>query len=723
LRLLILTITCFSIALYSYSQPRERFELLSEIAVTGIYQDFEIVGNRLYAATGYGFEVLNISDADNPQLLRRVSTPGEAAVIAVHNEFVYVGDHYRGIYAFDVSDLDNVRKTWTLDNIDVEGIDCRDLQIHDERLYACVWGAGVMIFDLNNPARPSYLTTYEDSPYPGGIDFQDSIAFIIDNAWESFLVADLRDPDDMLSYNQAGQRIAGFLLDVKVHGDLLLLAQGNAGMTIYGIQQPLDPSRLRRMNLEGTTWAVAAEGDYVYASCGEGGLQTIDISQPNEAEVVAMEQSVNSVQSFVLGNNANAFSSGNPAGMLHYDLSNPEEPSPGQIYGGAPVVSSLGVFSDVAYLARSEKGLTIIDVADPHRPRIISEIDSFHVTDVFINEDRLYLTTYDPVHHNFSLQSWNLYDPHNPEATWFRDLGDEIMGLKTWDEMLFIHTQPNQIELWGISDPDHPELIAEINEIDLIAFDVRADFLYGIDSDLELSIINIYNPEEPVRLGSIDGLTAGYAVESKGPLVYVADGYSGIRVYDVSRPIRIEEVAQIVTHNIAVSVVVEDGLIWVSDKIGGLQVYLDDRDAGFPEMGFIDTYGRAEMAVIVGETAYIADYYSLVICRYDSSLFVDTMRPIPPADYKIYPAYPNPFNSVVQVSFNVQFNSRLHARVFNAWGRQVYVGRTYYPRGQHNFQWEAAGFTSGSYFLDLNFYDVDGGNLVVNNVQKLIYVK
>ena len=62
----------------SAQPPAQNFETLSEILHSPEFNDIEVEGNRLYAATGYGLEVFDISNPQQPVSLGRQATDGIA---------------------------------------------------------------------------------------------------------------------------------------------------------------------------------------------------------------------------------------------------------------------------------------------------------------------------------------------------------------------------------------------------------------------------------------------------------------------------------------------------------------------------------------------------------------------------------------------------------------------------------------------------------------------
>jgi len=117
-----------------------------------------------------------------------------------------------------------------------------------------------------------------------------------------------------------------------------------------------------------------------------------------------------------------------------------------------------------------------------------------------------------------------------------------------------------------------------------------------------------------VEVGFVDTPGSAYNVAVSGSYAYVADGYSGFRVIDVSTPSTPVEVGFLDTPGIAKGVAVSGGYAYVSDDYeGGLRVI----DVSMPwapvEVGFVYTPGPALGAAVAGGYVYLAEGGELAV--------------------------------------------------------------------------------------------------------------
>jgi M6 family metalloprotease-like protein len=94
-----------------------------------------------------------------------------------------------------------------------------------------------------------------------------------------------------------------------------------------------------------------------------------------------------------------------------------------------------------------------------------------------------------------------------------------------------------------------------------------------------------------------------------------------------------------------------------------------------------------------------------------------------PRQYSLYPCYPNPFNPVTTVGFELPEPGRVSLIVFDAVGREVAtLVDGYRESGIHRMDWNASLVASGAYFLRIGVRDVSG-NVVFTRVHELLLTK
>ena len=87
------------------------------------------------------------------------------------------------------------------------------------------------------------------------------------------------------------------------------------------------------------------------------------------------------------------------------------------------------------------------------------------------------------------------------------------------------------------------------------------------------------------------------------------------------------------------------------------------------------------------------------------------------ASVVLNPAYPNPFNPQTTISFSIPDDNSIKLSVYDSMGRVVTdIASGLYQAGYYEFEWDAAEFSSGIYFVKM---DINGSI----HMQKIMLLK
>ena len=88
-----------------------------------------------------------------------------------------------------------------------------------------------------------------------------------------------------------------------------------------------------------------------------------------------------------------------------------------------------------------------------------------------------------------------------------------------------------------------------------------------------------------------------------------------------------------------------------------------------------------------------------------------------PEEFMLVSAYPNPFNPITNISFNLAEDSEVSISIYNLQGRQIVsLVDASMNAGYHSVTWNADNFSSGVYFVKMVAGDYKSN-------QKLMLVK
>jgi hypothetical protein len=109
--------------------------------------------------------------------------------------------------------------------------------------------------------------------------------------------------------------------------------------------------------------------------------------------------------------------------------------------------------------------------------------------------------------------------------------------------------------------------------------------------------------------------------------------------------------------------------------------------------------------IIVGSTKEWLDStgYNVIAARLNEYTGVKDADLIQPYTYKLHPPYPNPFNAVVTVGFELPVMGKVGIQVYDVLGRKVgTLVDDVMPQGTHSARWDAGGTPSGIYFVQMS---------------------
>jgi hypothetical protein len=233
---------------------------------------------------------------------------------------------------------------------------------------------------------------------------------------------------------------------------------------------------------------------------------------------------------------------------------------------------------------------------------------------------------------------------------------------------------------------------------------VSGDYAYVADEYFGLRVIDISDPGNPSETAFYDTPGEGKDVFVNGNIVYVADSTGGVQIISVSDPEHPDSSGHMDTPG-TVDILSDDNFLFVANgKDRGLRIYNIDDMSHPVEVGYYDTPGWACGVAVQGNYAYVADgdYFGIYDCSEAMGVPNHTPGSLPQT-VTLYPCYPNPFNPMTTISFDLPVTSEVSLTVYNVNGQEVQtLVNDRVSAGSHNITFDGARLSSGTYFYTLN---------------------
>ncbi len=306
------------------------------------------------------------------------------------------------------------------------------------------------------------------------------------------------------------------------------------------------------------------------------------------------------------------------------------------------------------------------------------------------------------------IQALYIRQPSNPQVLTRIDTQQPINTMDIQNFLLYAITNDSMLLL----DVIHPLAATILSRIPLrgvpypTASNVvsNSGIVYAAlsnDIKAKIFIIDAFNPWGPLISDSLDVTTPGEGFISEMILsddkLFLTKSNSGLRIYDVSNPFVLNEIAS-ESFNFLKNIYVCDSIIYaVNDDdfllinfadLGDIRI-VESYNLPYTEFTWGDVYVRPPYAYVAnGPFFYIFD-----VSEY-SGISEEKLRPKTPEIY----SFPNPFNARCVIDLS-SFNEPIVIEIFTTDGRLIKKDNVSVPG---KYIWEAEGLKSGIYFVKVS---------------------
>lgn len=588
-------------------------EFSEMIRTRGQYYDLavssETSGDRLYVAAKLGVEIYSLQDPAHPVLEGWFPTAGLANGVAVNYPFVYVGDVY-GFSIWDVSDIGNPVIRSSLRSDQAFGYQER-LYYRDGLVYIAAYSKGLQVVDVRDPDHPVLAGQAKGDAYAWDLALTDEAVYIMD--FFSMAIMDIRRPGFPVKRKTMNTMFAH---GAAVRDDYLFLGYVD-GLRIMDISDPFNPVDISDMGPtgDGTAQSVSLSGDYAFVGHGNY-IEVYDISTIHKPLQIAYFYPPGNPRKLV-AHNGYLYTVLDDSGFLVTNISDPYAPVQ-EVHMNTGVAGTRldAVYHDqTLYLVDWSRGLVIYDTSQPGN---LVELCTFpvpgSVRECVIQDQTAYLVG------QGEILIVDVSDREHPVL-----LGDYQTSGRPYT--ISVDTDLQRIylcDLYGffILDISNPADIRRIGAIWLAkegnpyAARVIGSHAFIANGWKGMKVVDISDPAHPelVLTWPGDNSKSYVSVSEKNGLLYFMNPSRGIDVLNVSNPLEPALVVTIPFDNISVNkFILEDDILFLAGGINGVFIYSIANPAVPALVGYVNTPGETLGVGFSDDRLFVADRYNLSV--------------------------------------------------------------------------------------------------------------
>ncbi len=516
--------------------------------------------SRAYVANGRaGLQIVDVSDPAAPKRVGAFYPHGKAKALDFHQGYVYLAASGSKVVIFDVS---NPEQPIPVSSTLVRGA-ASSIQIVPPYAYVGSNNGTLTILDLTEPLRPRRVSTLDVSGPIIDLAIHNGMVYLA-NLDRGLAIIDATDPQQPRKVHQWSTQQAA--TGVATDGTHVFVAADK--LEVLDVTDPTAPSRKLNHYLQGT-YSVALSPPYALAPSGTNGLQIVRMTQSGLVTKLPSGHYASRID--IAGQMA--LLADTRGGLLIIELSPSGPPRlQGKLQGIGTIVDAVRD-GDLAYLANDDKGsgLVVVDISQPHAPRVIGRYHSESTIDVDVWDRWALLGDTAARLHLLDLQA----GPH-PRLTHTLTLDQRIHRVITRPPYAFVASDTAGVHVVeilqegklqyhstfrvsnAITDEDEEEILGRAVDIALVGDDA---YIAAVEGGID--IIDISDPLQPRR-------KAGYRhADSKGDhLIRLAATSDRVYAIDNKRGIQILQRAEDGTLTHIHGITVPSGAPWGLTAVG-----------------------------------------------------------------------------------------------------------------------------------------------------------
>ncbi len=568
-------------------------------------------GDILYLTSLTNHKLL-ILDARDPANLRKLSSlaiggEGHSAdrvrKVAYADGYAYVTHSSEGtVYVCDVRDPAAPRVVGSV----ATGDGAFAVYPHGDYAYVggCFPGSSLKVIDIRKKDTPTVVATLPDAERFGCLchfEVKDQYLYAVAYASNAFVSFDISDPTQ--------PKEVGYLRSDLLAGPGRLALAGTSAYVINSINDSFaqiditDPTRPRLVQVLNDrriekAYGLAVSDGFAYIAGRDSrnlAVLQLDRIRPAETGVVSYLQdsiALDAPEDITIRDGIAYIPCRDGGSLTLVDVADPKRPRIRQVYWDADITDAMGldIHENHLYLtSMTNRTLVILDISDPDR---IQKVAAVQLGEDGPNIDRLRKVVYRDRHlfithgNSGTLFILNIDDPKNPRLVSQVQTGDGAFNVYLHGDFAYVGgCGGTSLKVIDIADLARPKLVNTVQDRDkyscLCSFSVQGNHLYAIGYfSKSFVVFDISDPANPREVGLIqdDRLNGANRLFRYGDWVYIAtaltDGMVQVDVREPTQPRIVHMVASQLLDK-AYGITYHNGLVYVVGRDADSLVVLD----------------------------------------------------------------------------------------------------------------------------------------------------
>ncbi|NMC45256.1 MAG: hypothetical protein GYA52_00340 [Chloroflexi bacterium] len=332
-------------------------------------------------------------------------------------------------------------------------------------------------------------------------------------------------------------QVGGTAQAIALDGNTLYLGVG-MHVEIFDISNPIEPVLLGTSSiLPGSVENLSiSNSGYLYAACGQSGLQILDVSNPSTPQLIGSYDTLGYTEKILI-QDTHAILADGPNGIQIVDISDPSSPTwISEVYPLA-YAYDVALSGNILYAAAGGSGILMADVSDIQQPQengILSMPGFVYALAVSGK-------------HIYSANAWgglgrvDISEPLSPTVMNAIATDGWVMDVDIQNSNLLAMDGTDGVRLYDITN-ETPGLMGVYADTGFTFQGLlKGENAYVTDKEQGLLVLDFSSSSNPRLTGQYLPILDARRVTMSGKAAYVSGGLSGMRVIDLSNPVLPEE--------------------------------------------------------------------------------------------------------------------------------------------------------------------------------------